>query len=84
MLNVSPRVVNTKTCPASTSWTFLPLPPLPTGETDDTTRIVERFGEDILAAGVHNGPQVVYVKPERLRRTGRVCTHRRASSTTRR
>ncbi|MBX2999292.1 MAG: NADH-quinone oxidoreductase subunit D [Caldilineaceae bacterium] len=40
--------------------------PLPTGETEDTTRLVERFGEDILAAGLHNGNQVVYVKPERL------------------
>jgi NADH-quinone oxidoreductase subunit C/D len=40
--------------------------PLPEGETEDTTRLVERFGEDILAAGLHNGNQVVYVKPERL------------------
>ena len=24
--------------------------------------MVERFGEDILAAGLHNGQQVVYVK----------------------
>lgn len=40
--------------------------PLPQGETEDTTRLVERFGEDILAAGLHNGNQVVYVKPERL------------------
>ena len=39
---------------------------LPTGETADTTRIVERFGDDIVAAGLHNGAQMVYVKPERL------------------
>lgn len=39
--------------------------PLPTGETEDTRRVVERFGEDILAAGLHNGNQVVYIKPDR-------------------
>lgn len=43
------------------------LAPLPTGETDDTRRIVERFGEDIVAAGVHHGNQVVFVEPTRLK-----------------
>jgi NADH:ubiquinone oxidoreductase subunit C len=40
--------------------------PLPTGESEDTNRLVERFGEAILAAGLHHGQQVVYVKPEQL------------------
>ncbi|MXY94475.1 MAG: NADH-quinone oxidoreductase subunit C, partial [Caldilineaceae bacterium SB0664_bin_27] len=43
------------------------LAPIPTGETDDTRRIVERFGEDIVAAGLHNGNQVVFVEPTRLK-----------------
>jgi len=43
------------------------LAPIPTGETDDTRRIVERFGEDIVAAGLHNGNQVVFVEPARLK-----------------
>ncbi|MDE0143226.1 MAG: NADH dehydrogenase (quinone) subunit D [Caldilineaceae bacterium] len=43
------------------------LAPIPTGETEDTRRIVERFGEDIVAAGLHNGNQVVFVEPVRLK-----------------
>ena len=45
--------------------------------------IVEQFGEDILAAGMQNGSQVVYVKPERLLefaefvRSDESCTTRR-------
>ena len=34
--------------------------------TDDIQQIVERFGDDILEAGMHNGQQMIYVKPERL------------------
>lgn len=40
--------------------------PLPTGETDDTQRIRERFGDKILAAGLHNGNQIVHVDPAQL------------------
>lgn len=43
------------------------LAPMPTGETDDTRRIIEWFGEDIVAAGLHNGNQVVFVEPTRLK-----------------
>src|SRR5690606_22763792 len=40
--------------------------PLPSGETEDTRRIVERFGEDVIAAGEHLGQQIVYIKPAKL------------------
>ncbi|MDE0633935.1 MAG: NADH dehydrogenase (quinone) subunit D [Caldilineaceae bacterium] len=43
------------------------LAPMPTGETEDTRRIIERFGEDIVAAGLHNGNQVVFVGPAQLK-----------------
>ena len=66
MLNVSPRHRDYETLPGINS-PGIPAPaPLPTGETPDTTRIVDRFGEDILAAGLQNGLQTVYVKPEKL------------------
>ncbi|MCY4409154.1 MAG: hypothetical protein OXC27_01725, partial [Caldilineaceae bacterium] len=43
------------------------LAPLPSGETDDTRRICEQFGEDIVAAGLHHGNQVVQVDAGRLK-----------------
>ena len=43
------------------------LAPMPTGETDDTRRLCERFGEDIVAAGLHYGNQVVFVEPAQLK-----------------
>ena len=43
------------------------LAPMPAGETDDTRRICEQFGEDIVAAGLHNGNQVVLVEPGQLK-----------------
>ncbi len=43
------------------------LAPMPTGETDDTRRICEQFGDDIVAAGLHNGNQVVMVEPGQLK-----------------
>ena len=43
------------------------LAPLPGGETNDTRRIGERFGEDIVAAGLHNGNPVVYVQAAQLK-----------------
>ncbi len=66
MLNVSPRYREYETLPGINDPTIPALTPLPTGESEDTKQIVERFGEDILAAGLHNGQQVVYVKPEKL------------------
>lgn len=67
MLNVSPLHRAYETLPGINDPSIPAVAPLPTGETEDTQRIVERFGEDIIAAGVHNGQQVVYVEPERLR-----------------
>ena len=66
MLNPSPRVRDYENIPGVVRLDIPAVASLPTGETADTTRIVERFGEDILAAGLHNGAQMIYVKPERL------------------
>ena len=61
MLNVAPRFREYETLPSLNDPSIPALPPLPSGESADTQRIVERFGEDILAAGLHNGQQIVYV-----------------------
>jgi NADH dehydrogenase I D subunit len=66
MLNVSPIRRAYETLPGLNNLAIPAVAPLPTGETEDTTQIVERFGDAILAAGVHNGQQLVYVKPESL------------------
>jgi NADH dehydrogenase I D subunit len=66
MLNVAPRHREYESLPGLNNPAIPALAPLPDGATADTQRLVERFGEDILAAGTHHGEQVVYVKPERL------------------
>ncbi len=66
MLNVSPVHRPYETLPGLNDPTIPALAPLPSGETADTQRIVERFGEGILAAGEHNGQQVVYVGANQL------------------
>ena len=66
MQNTSPRIRDYENLPGVVRVDIPAVAPLPSGETADTIRIVERFGEDILAAGMQNGSQVVYVKPERL------------------
>src|SRR3954470_17745 len=66
MLNVSPTSRAYATLPGLNDITIPALAPLPTGETEDTKRIVERFGEDIIAAGEHDGQQVIYVRPDNL------------------
>ena len=65
-LNVSPKRREYEVLPSLNVPGIPAVAPLPTGETEDTRRIVERFGQDILAAGLHNGLQTVIVKPERL------------------
>ncbi|MCB9139399.1 MAG: NADH dehydrogenase (quinone) subunit D [Caldilineaceae bacterium] len=67
MLNVSPRRREYETLPGINDLGVPALAPMPAGESDDTRRIVERFGADILAAGLQNGQQVIYTTPERLR-----------------
>ena len=67
MLDVSPVRREYETLPGLNDITIPAVASLPTGESADTTAIVGRFGEDILAAGLHNGQQMVYVQPERLR-----------------
>ncbi|CAN5844354.1 hypothetical protein BH10CHL1_BH10CHL1_01970 [soil metagenome] len=66
MLNVSPKTRAYETLPGLNDITIPALAGLPTGETEDTKRIVERFGEDIIAAGEHDGQQVIYVRPDNL------------------
>lgn len=66
MLNVSPLHRPYETLPGLNDPTIPALAPLPAGESADTTQIVERFGEDILAAGLHDGQQVVFVDAGRL------------------
>lgn len=66
MLNVSPRVREYETLPGLKPLGIPAVAPLPTGESADANRLVERFGDAILAAGLHHGQQVVYVKPEQL------------------
>ncbi len=66
MLNVSPIRRPYETLPGINDPSIPAVPPEPTGETEDTRRIVERFGDAVLAAGLHNGQQVVYISPERL------------------
>jgi len=51
MLNVSPRHRNYETLPGINNPSFPAVAPLPGGDTEDTKKIVARFGEDILAAG---------------------------------
>jgi NADH dehydrogenase I D subunit len=66
MLNPTQRNLAYETLPGLKDVSIPALPPLPTGETPDTQRIVERMGDAILAAGLHNGQQIVYVKPDQL------------------
>ncbi|MCB0112665.1 MAG: NADH dehydrogenase (quinone) subunit D [Caldilineaceae bacterium] len=65
-LNTSPLYRPYETLPGLNMPGIPAVAPLPTGETDDTRAIAERFGEDVIAAGLHNGNQVVYVQPSRL------------------
>ncbi len=66
MLNVSPKQREYETLPGLNVPSIPALAPDPTGETEDTKRIVERFGDTILKAGEQSGQQVVYVGPDHL------------------
>ncbi|MFZ1772218.1 MAG: NADH dehydrogenase (quinone) subunit D [Caldilinea sp.] len=66
MLNVSPRVREYETLPGLTPLGIPAVAPLPSGESTDAARLVERFGDAILAAGLHHDQQVVYVQPDQL------------------
>ncbi len=66
MLNVSPRFREFETLPGLNQPGIPRIAPLPHGESEDITRLVERFGEDILASGLQYDQQIIYVKPERL------------------
>lgn len=66
MLNVSPRRKQYETLPGIQDPSVPALAPLPTGETLDTQRILERFPDSVTAAGLHHDQQVIYVKPDGL------------------
>ncbi len=66
MLNVSPARRDYETLPGLNDPSIPALAPAPESDTEDTRRIVERFGEDILASGQQNGQQVIYVTANRL------------------
>ena len=66
MLKVSPIHRQYEVLPSLNDPSIPAMAPMPAGETADTQRIVERFGDGILAAGVHNGQQIVYVQPDQL------------------
>lgn len=65
-LNTSPRVRPYETLPSLNVPGIPAVAPMPSGESADTARVAEHFGGDVLAAGLHNGNQVLYVKPEKL------------------
>ena len=66
MLNTSPRIRDYENLPGVVRVDIPAVAPPSQRRDSRYHRIVERFGEDILAAGMQNGSQVVYVKPERL------------------
>ena len=66
MLNVSPRRREYETLPSLNNPAIPARAPLPQGETEDTKRIVERFGDAVIAAGLHNDQQMVYIRPDQL------------------
>ena len=66
MLNVSPTRREYETLPGLNDPAIPAVAPLPTGESEDTERVVDHFGADILASGIQNNQQFVFVKPERL------------------
>lgn len=65
-LNVSPTYRPYETLPSLNVPGIPAAAPAPTGETETIRQARERFGDDILEAGVHNSSQVIVVKPERL------------------
>ncbi len=65
-LDVSPKFRPYEVLPSLNVPGIPAVAPLPTGETQDTRRIQERFGDDVLAAGLHVGAQVVYIRSNRL------------------
>lgn len=66
MLNVSPTTRPYEVLPSLNDPSIPATAPLPTGETPDTQRVTERFGEAVIAAGLHNGRQMVYIQPDQL------------------
>lgn len=67
MLNVSPLHREYETLPGLNDPSVPAVAALPSGSTEDVDRIVERFGDALSAAGVHEGQQIVYVTPDQLR-----------------
>ena len=66
MLDVSPHTREYEVLPGLSNPSSMAVAPLPTDSTEDTARIAEKFGDDVLSSGLHNGQQIVYIKPGRL------------------
>ena len=66
MLNVSPAYRPYETLPGLNDLSIPAVAPLPSGESDDINLLIERFDENIIAAGLQNEQQVVYVKQDSL------------------
>lgn len=66
MLNVSPLNREYEVLPGINDISIPANAPQPSGESEDINAIIERFGNDILEAGLRNDQQVVYVKPGKL------------------
>lgn len=66
MQNVSPLYREYEVLPSLNDPSIPTVAPVPQDETDDTKLIVERFGDEIISAGLHNRQQLIYVKPSSL------------------
>ncbi|MGL4648384.1 MAG: hypothetical protein ACRC1H_03170, partial [Caldilineaceae bacterium] len=66
MLNVAPIFRPYETLPGLNDIGIPAVAPMPTGETEETVRLLERFGAEVLAAGVQNGQTFIWVKPAKL------------------
>jgi NADH dehydrogenase I D subunit len=67
MHNTAPRKKEYETLPGIKNPAVPSKAPMPSGDSPDIQRIVERFPGDVVAAGLHFDQQVVYVKPGALR-----------------
>lgn len=63
---VSPTVREYEVLPSLNNPAIPAAAPAPEGETADLTKIVAEFGDDVLASGLHNDQQLLYIKPSRL------------------
>ncbi len=66
MLNVAPAFRPYETLPNLNDIGIPAVAPLPSGDTDETLRLRERFGATLIAAGLYNKQTFVWVRPAQL------------------